>query len=82
MIQIKNQEVFGVIDFYQDSEAPYDLLTKTLEYLSLLIDQNQYKIKSTAVDRYKEFIALVTKNSRGWNKHGRNDSFKFCLGIS
>ena len=63
----KNQEVFGVIDFHQDSEAPYDFLTKTLEYLSLLINQNQYKIKSTAVDRYKEFIALVTKNSRGWN---------------
>lgn len=64
----KNQEVFGVVDFYEESEAPYDFLTGTLEYLSSLIEQNQYNIECTAIDRYREFITLVTKNSRSWNK--------------
>lgn len=75
----KNQEVFGVVDFFEDSEAPYDFLTKTLEYLNLLIEQNQYDIKSEAIERYKEFIILVSKNSRNW----RNErSFKKNRDIS
>jgi hypothetical protein len=64
----KNQEIFGVVDFYEGSETPYNFLVLTLEYLNSLIEQNQYDKTNAASDRYKEFINLVSKNSRSWNK--------------
>jgi len=75
----KNQEVFGAVDFYEDSDAPYDFLEGTLEYLNYLLDKNEYDSKDAAVDRFKDFIKLVNKNSKSWN---RERTFKKIKDIS
>jgi hypothetical protein len=73
----RNQEIFGVLDYCDGSEAPRAVLDEIVDFL---VDVSQFAQRGAAdptpaVGRWKDFLAAVRRTRRDWGvdpeAHGR-----------
>lgn len=59
----RNQEVFGVLDYYPQSESPLSCLYDAINFLNETANQAG---ESPAVSRTRDFLSLVLKRCKDW----------------
>lgn len=63
-----NQEVFGVLDFYEGSDAPLPLLKNILDFLKEIVAKSNTSPDQPEVQRWNNFLDNVEKNTRTWGR--------------
>ena len=71
----RNQEVFGVLDYYDRSESPNHVLTDTIAYLREVMRASQTGEGNSAAKRWDAFLDRVQGKAAAWQEsageHGR-----------
>jgi len=63
----KNREVFGVLDYYKDSDSPLECLYATVDYLAELLNENHSPdLSSPAVERCLNFLKGIRHVNKKW----------------
>jgi hypothetical protein len=64
----RNQEVFGVLDYYDGGEAPLEVLSEIREFLrgAVTFATPDNAMQGAAVERWQEFLERVGQATRRW----------------
>jgi len=78
----RNQEVFGVVDYYDGAESPRVLLTEVIEFLENLVDASVLdKDGSPAVSRSRSLLERLRQTPSSWGM-SPEDSRKMGIRLS
>jgi len=72
----RNQEVFGVLDYYDDAEAPRQVLLDVILYLRELMHSSQPDMGNKAIDRWYTFLDQVKNKVARWGQTAEEHSRK------
>jgi len=64
----RNHEIFGVLDYHEQSNFPLSVLDEFIAFLAKAVDLAPHTagIRSPAIDRWHSFLKSTTRASRGW----------------
>lgn len=64
----RNQEVFGVVDYNENSDSPRQVLVDVVDYLREMMISSQPDVDSKAIERWYKFLDRIVQKTGSWGE--------------